>query len=117
MNCPELSNTDQCTSMSDLYDLSSHYWGGDRISLHSLQQSGDIFATFPPPFLRDNGINTWEYVLNVANMLVNQDSDQSGSIQYASGEEVDLAAAPSSGHYVYRLTGTSELNTCIDSAS
>ena len=100
--------------MADLYNLASHYWGGDRVSFHSSQSSGDIFATFPLPFLRDNGINTWVYVLNVANMLVNQNSEQSGVIQHPSGEEAHLEEAPSPGHYVYRLAGASYLTTRID---
>ena len=101
--------------MADLYNLASHYWGGERISLHASHLNGDIFATFPLSFVRGNGINSWEYVITVAKMLVNQDSGQSGVIYDSADEEVDLARAPSPGHYVYSQSGTSGKDLCIHS--
>lgn len=93
-------------NMADLYNLAAHYWGGDKVSLHASRLEGDVFATFPIVFIRGNGINTWEYVLNVADMLVHQDTGLPGLIQNSTGETVDLAGAPTSGHFVYKPAGT-----------
>ena len=88
--------------MADLYNLSSHYWGADVISLHALTATGDIFATIPLNFLHGNSINTWEYILDLAQMLVDPVEDCPGAIETLAGEAVTLAAAPSAGHYVFK---------------
>ena len=56
--------------MSDLYNLSSHYWDGDVLYLHANTVEGDAFAIIPSNFLRIWGVNTWEYILRLVNMLV-----------------------------------------------
>ena len=88
--------------MADLYNLSAHYWGGDVISLHALTATGDIFATIPLNFLRGNSLNTWEYILDLANMLVDPVPDCPGAIETCVGEAVTLAEAPSAGHYIFK---------------
>ena len=88
--------------MADLYNLASHYWGGDVISLHAFSATGDIFATIPVNFLRGNGVNTWDYILDLANMLVEPDPNGPGTIETSSGSTVSFVAAPSPGDYVYK---------------
>jgi hypothetical protein len=91
--------------MAGLYNLSSHYWGGDSISLHASSATGDIFATIPLNFLHGNSVNTWEYVLALANMLVDPVHDCPGTIETIGGDAVTLAATPSAGEYVFKQSG------------
>lgn len=56
--------------MADLYNLSPHSWGGNVISLHADASIGDMFATVPLNFLRGSGLNSWEYVIDLAGLLV-----------------------------------------------
>ncbi len=99
--------------MADLYNLASHYWEGETISLHASQVDGDIFATFPIPFIRSNGTNTWDYVMDVANMLVDRKVGQPSIILNTDGKEVDLAAAPRSGHYIYMQQGMCDMRKLV----
>jgi len=91
--------------MADLYNLASHYWGGDSISLRASTQTGDIFATIPVEFLRGSGMNTWFYVSVLANMLVNPEPNCSGVIQMTGGDALDYSSEPCAGEYVYTYPG------------
>ena len=91
--------------MADLYNLSSHYWEGDAVALHASTATGDIFATIPLSFLSSNGVNTWKYVLNLANMLVDRVPNCPGAIETFGGDVVSLEAAPAAGDYVFKHSG------------
>ena len=91
--------------MSDLYNLSSHYWGGEMVSLHALSMTGDVFATIPVKFLTTSGVNTWEYILGLANTLVDSVIQSKCEILTREGVKVELRDAPCAGDYVYRPSG------------
>jgi len=91
----------QLHKMATTYNLTSHYWPGDVISLRALKLSGDIFATFPLPFLQDSGTNTWRYIHQLAGMLVSSVPGDASRIQDTNGAEIDLDAVPSAGVYVF----------------
>lgn len=46
------------SDMVDLYNLASHHWGGESISLRATRETGDIFAIIPLNFLRNSGVNS-----------------------------------------------------------
>jgi len=92
-------------AMADLYNLSSHYWAGNVISLHAATASGHVFATVPLNFVVGNGVNTWEYILDLAEMLVEPVTDCPGSIETVDGDAVHLAAEPCAGDYVFTHRG------------
>ncbi len=91
--------------MADLYNLSAHYWGGSVISLHAFTITGDIFATIPLNFLHSNSVTSWDYILDLANMLVDPVPNCPGIIETGDGGIVDYATAPSAGEFVYRQPG------------
>ena len=100
--------------MADLYNLSAHYWSGSVISLHALTITGDVFATIPINFLAGNNVNSWDYIINLANMLVDSEQNCPGAIQTGYGETVDPATVPSAGDYVYSQLGRrSHSATCF----
>ncbi len=102
---PRLSSSCHINAMADLYNLSSHYWAGNVISLHAATASGDVFATVPLNFVVGNGVNTWEYILDLAEMLVEPVTDCPGSIETVDGDAVHLAAEPCAGDYVFTHRG------------
>jgi len=87
--------------MATLYNLSSHYWGSDVISLKALEPSGDVFATLPLQFLQTNGTNTWRYIHQLAGMLVSSVPRSDARLLDLNGNEIDLSTVPSAGEYVY----------------
>jgi hypothetical protein len=91
--------------MPRVYKTAARSWRGSTIAIHDAT-TGDIFATVPLNFVQDSGVNTWEYVLDLVNMLVDPVPDCSGLITTTSGDEVDLASAPSAGDYVFKQSGT-----------
>jgi hypothetical protein len=97
--------------MADLYNLASHYWGGEVISLRATTETGDIFATIPLNFLRDSGVNTWKYVLDLASMLVNRPPGSLSFIELTKGGTVDISTEPSAGEYVYGHTGKNHIRS------
>ena len=92
--------------MANLYNLATHYWGSDSITLRA-SSTGDIFATIPMEFLRHSGTNTWSYVSQLANMLVNTDVNVFGVIQMTDGEALDYSSEPCAGEFVYTYPGQS----------
>ena len=91
--------------MVDLYNLSSRYWGGDVVSLHASTIAGDVFATIPLTFVNTGKVNTWEYILHLANMLVDPVPHSTCEILTKEGERVELLDAPEAGDYIYRQSG------------
>jgi hypothetical protein len=89
------------------YQLAVHAWGTyhDAITIQSI--SGSTIALFPVPFIRAGGNNTWRYVLEVVNQLIEPDPNHCGVLKVDAEEVLDLDAAPSSGVYVYVQQGSS----------
>ena len=83
--------------MSDLYNLSSHYWDGDVLYLHANTVEGDVFVTIPSNFLRIWGVNTWEYILRLVNMLVTTVAHSACEIYTKEARSVDLSGWQSLG--------------------
>ena len=87
--------------MTTLYNLSSKYWDGDSISVRSLTSTGDIFATIPIGFIVRGGVNTWQFVLDILEMLVASASGHPRSIRHLGGRVIDMTLPPVAGQYVY----------------
>jgi hypothetical protein len=66
---------------------------------------GSTIALFPVPFVETGGDNTWQYVLDVVNQLVEPAPQHPGAIKNAAGEVLNPDAAPSSGTYLFEQQG------------
>lgn len=103
--------------MAGLYNLSSHYWEGDIISLRVLAPSGDVFATIPLLFLQSSGTDTWRYIQQLAGMLVSSVPRSDSRLLDIDGNEIDSSTVPRAGEYVYlferKRVGFTRLHTSI----
>jgi hypothetical protein len=88
------------------YELAVDSWV-DTKSIDILSLSDSRIATFPLAFVQRGGDNSWQYVLNVVQQLVDQIPDRPGIITDADGVPLNLADAPSSGLYRYMQPGAS----------
>lgn len=92
--------------MSALYILSSDYYTEcGHIHIHDSSLNGIVFAKVPLEFVRKGGLDTWDFVLDIVNMLVDPIPNCPGMIKTANGVAVDLTANPLEGHYIYVQTG------------
>lgn len=89
------------------YQLAVHAWNAYHDSVAIQSNTGVAIAFFPVPFIRNGGDNTWRYVLQVVNQLVESHAPHIGVIKNLEGEVLDSEAAPLSGTYVYEQTGQS----------
>lgn len=62
-------------------------------------------ATFPLQFITDGGINTWRYVIEVVEMLVDHDPQLPSLISDANGVAMLPHNAPTAGEFVYTQPG------------
>ncbi len=93
-------------SMSSVFLLSSDYYDeAGHIYIHETSPSGLVFAKIAIEFLRKGGLNTWDFVLAITNMLVDPVLDCPGTIRTASGDLIDLTSIPSEGAFVYTQEG------------
>jgi hypothetical protein len=83
------------------YELAVDSWAAsDRVLIRS--PSLDHVGSFPLPFLRKGGDNTWAYIMGVIGELVDRSSDEVWRIEDENGREMAGAEAPDAG--VYTLT-------------
>ncbi|KIR31328.1 hypothetical protein L804_06632 [Cryptococcus deuterogattii 2001/935-1] len=87
------------------YQLAVHAWNTYHDTVAIQSNTGVAIAFFPVPFIRNGGDNTWRYVLQVVNQLVESHAPHIGVIKNLEGEVLDSEAAPLSGTYVYEQTG------------
>lgn len=95
------------TAMERTYQLAVHAWNTyhDAITIRSID--GSTIALFPVPFIRTGGNNTWRFVLEVVNQLIDPDPRHPGVLKDDAGGVLDLEAAPLSGVYLYARQGSS----------
>ena len=94
--------------MSSVFLLSSDYYDqSGHISVHDASISGLVFAKIPIEFLRKGGLDTWDFVLAITNMLVDPVAGSPGSISASNGEAIDVMSPPKEGHYIYTQDGSS----------
>lgn len=92
--------------MSSLFLLSSDFFTDcGHIKVHASTLDGLVFAKIPLEFVRKGGLDTWGFVLDLVNMLVDPVPHAGGMLRHADGEMVDLSGSPSEGHYVYVQDG------------
>ena len=92
--------------MSSLYLLSSDFYDTlGHIHLHDATMQGLVFAKIPIEFVRKSGMNTWEFVSEIVEMLVDSTPGCPSVIKSASGAVVLPDAAPVEGHYLYLQQG------------
>ena len=92
--------------MSTLFLLSSDYYDEcGHIRIHDSSLNGIVFAKVPVEFIRKGGLDSWDFVLDIVNMLVDPTPNCPGMIKTASGVAIDLTARPTEGHYIYVQTG------------
>jgi hypothetical protein len=91
--------------MSSVFFPLSDCWGGGIVFIHDSSPTGSLVAKIPLDFLRKSGVNTWDFVLDIVNMLVDPVPNCPGMIESTEGDAVDLAAAPSEGQYVFKQAG------------
>jgi hypothetical protein len=98
------------------YELAVDSWA-DTDSIEILSSTDSRIASFPLAFIQRGGNNTWQYVLDVVNQLVDLVPDRPGVITDAGDVPVNLADAPLSGLYRYQQLGASPghglFATCI----
>ncbi|KAL0240172.1 hypothetical protein I308_106720 [Cryptococcus tetragattii IND107] len=87
------------------YQLAVHAWNTYHDTVAIQSNTGLAIAFFPVPFIRNRGDNTWRYVLQVVNQLVESHAPHIGVIKNLEGEVLDSEAAPLSGTYLYEQTG------------
>ena len=76
---------------------------GARVIIKSV--SGTTIAQIPISFLRSCGHNTWLYVLDVVNLLVEQDVDHPGHVYDSEVQAVDIDSVPVGGTFRYLQQG------------
>jgi hypothetical protein len=83
------------------YELAVDSWAtSDRVLIRS--PANDDIGSFPLPFLRKGGDNTWAYIMGVIGELVDRPSNEVWRIEDENGKEMAGAEAPDAG--VYTLT-------------
>lgn len=88
--------------MSSLFLLSSDFFtGSGHIKVHASTLDGLIFAKIPLDFVRKGGLDTWEFVLDLVNMLVDPAPHAGVILKDSDGVSVDLSDSPTEGHYIY----------------
>ncbi len=96
----------QIASMSSVFLLSSDYYDeAGHISIHATSPTGLVFAKVPIQFLRKGGLNTWDFVLAITNMLVDPVPSCPGTIRTTTGNPIDITSVPTDGDYVYIQEG------------
>ncbi|RSH82996.1 hypothetical protein EHS25_005706 [Saitozyma podzolica] len=87
------------------YSLAVQSWSDQPITIRCFRTDERI-ASFPLEFVRRGGNNTWQYVMDVVNQLVEQAAGGRPVIRTSSGEEVSLTDAPTSGVFKYEQVGS-----------
>lgn len=73
-----------------------------------------LIAYFPIKFIREGDVNTWRYVIQVVEMLVDRDPQFSSVIVDTEGTAMIFEEAPVPGTFMYRQPGeTSSRSTRI----
>ena len=86
------------------YEISATRWRRSKtITISSLNDTR--LAVFPLPFVQSCGDNTWQYVLNVVEQLVERQPQLSGMIFTDKDEPVNLEEPPFGGVFRYKLLG------------
>ena len=91
---------------SPKYPLAAKSWAQTGTpSLEIKFASGKRIASFPLAFIKDGGDNTWRYVLEVVDLVVDQSHDLSGVITDLKGAVLDLDDVPCAGTFTYKHLG------------
>ena len=92
--------------MSSLFLLSSNFYTkSGLIHVHASTLDGLVFAKIPLDFVRKGGLDTWSFVLNIVNMLVDPIPQCLGTIKNAGGGSLNMSESPIEGHYIYVQDG------------
>jgi len=88
----------QIASMSSVFLLSSDYYDeAGHIFIHKTSPTGLVFAKVPIQFLRKGGLNNWDFVLAITNMLVDPVPSCPGTIRTTTGDPNIHCVRPQTG--------------------
>ena len=86
--------------------LAVHRWRRtEKIIIQTIHDTE--IAVFPLSFIQGCSDNTWQYVLDVVNMLVVPDFERPGVIRAEDGVPVILSRPPSAGKFLFEQPGSS----------
>jgi hypothetical protein len=86
------------------YERAVDSWGSyESVVLRS--RDGTIVASFPLPFIQRGGNNTWGYILDVVDRLVNTDPNHPWAVRDHEDQVVDPTQPPRGGLYLFDLLG------------
>jgi hypothetical protein len=67
--------------------------------------SPNLIASFPCDFVRAGGDNTWQYILDMVDSVIDPEPGHPGIIRDSSGLPVDLEAPPTGGDFWFEHSG------------
>lgn len=88
------------------YKLAIEGWAeSERIVIRNRMTSPSVIASFPLDFVWAGGDNTWQYILDMVENVVDPEPGHPGIITDSAGLEVDLEASPTCGDFWFKHSG------------
>jgi hypothetical protein len=88
------------------YKLAIDGWPeSERIVIRNGTSSPTVIASFPLDFVRRGGDNTWQYVLDMVENVVDPEPGHPGVIRDSTGLPVNPEASPISGDFWFEHSG------------